>query len=185
MAQPGRRQRPSCSSQIHRSSLPCHAGRLTVRRLRSWICKRDDRGRFCSYRHRGAQRRKCSPKISTRSIPDGPLTVSKWSLVVLPSEKATIQLLDLNSKQVSIIPGSQGLFSPRWSTRWSVPRRAHRRPKEDCDFRFQKTDMVRLGQRDLDCSATLHGREMGNISISRYQGRKRRDITESSWTDSP
>jgi eukaryotic-like serine/threonine-protein kinase len=29
--------------------------------------------------------------------------------------KATIQLLDLNSKQVSIIPGSQGLFSPRWS----------------------------------------------------------------------
>jgi eukaryotic-like serine/threonine-protein kinase len=29
--------------------------------------------------------------------------------------KATIQLLDLNSKQVSIIPDSQGLFSPRWS----------------------------------------------------------------------
>jgi Tol biopolymer transport system component len=33
-----------------------------------------------------------------------------------PSEKdGTIQLVDLNSKQVSIIPGSQGLFSPRWS----------------------------------------------------------------------
>ncbi|HUJ33212.1 MAG TPA: protein kinase [Candidatus Acidoferrum sp.] len=31
------------------------------------------------------------------------------------AEKATIQLLDLNSEQVSIIPGSQGLFSPRWS----------------------------------------------------------------------
>ena len=31
------------------------------------------------------------------------------------NEKATIQLLDLNSKQVSIIPGSQGLYSPRWS----------------------------------------------------------------------
>jgi len=31
------------------------------------------------------------------------------------NEKPTIQLLDLNSKQVSIIPGSQGLFSPRWS----------------------------------------------------------------------
>jgi Tol biopolymer transport system component/predicted Ser/Thr protein kinase len=30
-------------------------------------------------------------------------------------EKQTIQLLDVNSKQVSIIPGSQGLFSPRWS----------------------------------------------------------------------
>jgi len=30
-------------------------------------------------------------------------------------EKTTIQLLDLNSKQVSIIPGSQGLYSPRWS----------------------------------------------------------------------
>ena len=30
-------------------------------------------------------------------------------------EKATLQLLELNSKQVSIISGSQGLFSPRWS----------------------------------------------------------------------
>jgi len=32
-----------------------------------------------------------------------------------PLENSTIQLLDLNSKQVSIIPGSQGLYSPRWS----------------------------------------------------------------------
>jgi len=31
------------------------------------------------------------------------------------TENATIQLLDLNSKQLSIVPGSQGLFSPRWS----------------------------------------------------------------------
>jgi Tol biopolymer transport system component len=30
-------------------------------------------------------------------------------------KEGTIQLLDLNSKQVSIIPGSQGLYSPRWS----------------------------------------------------------------------
>jgi Tol biopolymer transport system component len=30
-------------------------------------------------------------------------------------KEAAIQLLDLNSKQVSIIPGSQGLYSPRWS----------------------------------------------------------------------
>ena len=30
-------------------------------------------------------------------------------------DNSTIQLLDLNSKQVSIIPGSQGLYSPRWS----------------------------------------------------------------------
>ena len=30
-------------------------------------------------------------------------------------EKPTIQLLDVDSKQVSIIPGSQGLYSPRWS----------------------------------------------------------------------
>ncbi len=29
--------------------------------------------------------------------------------------KQTIQLLDLNSKQVSVIPGSRGLYSPRWS----------------------------------------------------------------------
>ena len=32
-----------------------------------------------------------------------------------PMDNSTIQLLDLNSKQVSIIPGSQGLYSPRWS----------------------------------------------------------------------
>jgi Tol biopolymer transport system component len=32
-----------------------------------------------------------------------------------PLENSTIQLLDLNSKQVSIIPGSQDLYSPRWS----------------------------------------------------------------------
>ena len=30
-------------------------------------------------------------------------------------QTASLQLLDLNSKQVSIIPGSQGLYSPRWS----------------------------------------------------------------------
>ena len=30
-------------------------------------------------------------------------------------QPASLQLLDLNSKQVSIIPGSQGLYSPRWS----------------------------------------------------------------------
>jgi eukaryotic-like serine/threonine-protein kinase len=30
-------------------------------------------------------------------------------------KEGTIQLLDLNSKQVSIIPGSQGLYAPRWS----------------------------------------------------------------------
>ena len=30
-------------------------------------------------------------------------------------KEGTIQLLDLNSKQMSIIPGSQGLYSPRWS----------------------------------------------------------------------
>jgi hypothetical protein len=32
-------------------------------------------------------------------------------------------------------------------TGWAVPRRAHRRREEDCDSRFQKTDMVRLVQR--------------------------------------
>ena len=43
--------------------------------------------------------------------PDGKQMVfGRWS-----EEISTIQLLDLNSKQVSIIPGSQGLYSPRWS----------------------------------------------------------------------
>ena len=72
-----------CSSQIHRCSLSYRAGRLMVRRLRSWISKRGDPRRFCSYRHRGEQRRKCSPKISPRLTQDGPQTVSKWSLVVI------------------------------------------------------------------------------------------------------
>jgi Tol biopolymer transport system component len=43
--------------------------------------------------------------------PDGKQMVfGRWS-----EEISTIQLLDLNYKQVSIIPGSQGLYSPRWS----------------------------------------------------------------------
>ena len=33
----------------------------------------------------------------------------------LPTEEATIQLLDMKTKQVTLIPGSQDLFSPRWS----------------------------------------------------------------------
>ncbi len=32
-----------------------------------------------------------------------------------PIENSTLQLLNLDSKQVSIIPGSQGLYSPGWS----------------------------------------------------------------------
>jgi len=32
-----------------------------------------------------------------------------------PMENNTIQLLDLNSKQASVIPGSRGLYWPRWS----------------------------------------------------------------------
>src|SRR4029077_12081039 len=31
------------------------------------------------------------------------------------TEKVDIQILDLDSKQVSTIPGSENLFSPRWS----------------------------------------------------------------------
>ena len=43
--------------------------------------------------------------------PDGKqLVFSRWA-----RNDSTIQLLDLNSKKMSIIPGSQGLYSPRWS----------------------------------------------------------------------
>ncbi len=43
--------------------------------------------------------------------PDGKQMVFCHSV----TENDSIRLMDLNSKQVSIIPGSQGLYSPRWS----------------------------------------------------------------------
>ena len=51
------------------------------------------------------------PQIDPGWSPDGKQMVFGRH----PMEESTIQLLDLNSKQVSIIPGSQGLYSPRWS----------------------------------------------------------------------
>ena len=43
--------------------------------------------------------------------PDGKqLVFGRWA-----RNESTIQLLDLNSKRLSTIPGSQGLYSPRWS----------------------------------------------------------------------
>jgi eukaryotic-like serine/threonine-protein kinase len=52
------------------------------------------------------------PQIDPAWSPDGKQMVfgrGWWDY------KQTIQLLDVNSKQVSVIPGSQGLYSPRWS----------------------------------------------------------------------
>lgn len=49
-------------------------------------------------------------QVDAHWSPDGKQMVFGRS----PTENNTIQLLDLNSKQVSIIPGSQGLYSPRW-----------------------------------------------------------------------
>jgi eukaryotic-like serine/threonine-protein kinase len=52
------------------------------------------------------------PQIDPGWSPDGKQMVfgrGWWDI------KQTIQLLDVNSKQVSIVPGSQGLYSPRWS----------------------------------------------------------------------
>ena len=51
------------------------------------------------------------PQIDPGWSPDGKQMVfGRW-----PMENSTIQLRDLSSKQVSIIPGSKGLYSPRWS----------------------------------------------------------------------
>jgi len=52
------------------------------------------------------------PQIDPGWSPDGKQMVfgrGWWDI------KQTIQLLDVNSKQVSVVPGSQGLYSPRWS----------------------------------------------------------------------
>ncbi len=52
------------------------------------------------------------PQVDAGWSPDGQQMVfghGWWD------NKQTIQLLNVNSKQVSIVPGSQGLYSPRWS----------------------------------------------------------------------
>jgi eukaryotic-like serine/threonine-protein kinase len=51
------------------------------------------------------------PQVDPGWSPDGKQMVFSRYI----DEKPSIQLLDLNSKQLSIIPGSQGLYSPRWS----------------------------------------------------------------------
>ena len=51
------------------------------------------------------------PQVDPGWSPDGKQLVFSRFI----TEDSSIQLLDLNSKQVSIIPGSQGLYSPRWS----------------------------------------------------------------------
>jgi Tol biopolymer transport system component len=50
--------------------------------------------------------------------PDGNSMVFSTAPVVFDpatSTKSTIQIMDLKSRQVSTLPGSEGLFSPRWS----------------------------------------------------------------------
>jgi DNA-binding winged helix-turn-helix (wHTH) protein/Tol biopolymer transport system component len=52
------------------------------------------------------------PQVDAGWSPDGQQMVfghGWWD------NKQTIQLLNVNSKQVSIVPGSEGLYSPRWS----------------------------------------------------------------------
>jgi len=51
------------------------------------------------------------PQVDPGWSPDGKQMVfSRWI-----TNEQSIQLLDLDSKKMSIIPGSQGLYSPRWS----------------------------------------------------------------------
>ena len=94
-------------------------------------------------------------------------------------EQPTIQLLNVDSRQVSIIPGSQGLFSPRWSPdgRYLAALTSDYRK---IGFSISRPRNGQTGSPDLDGSVTLRGRGTGSISISSLKQRKRRDITESS-----
>ncbi len=51
------------------------------------------------------------PQLDPGWSPDGKQMVFSRSI----TNEQSIQLLDLDSKKMSIIPGSQGLYSPRWS----------------------------------------------------------------------
>ena len=95
------------------------------------------------------------------------------------SENSTIKLLDLKSKQVSIIPGSQGLYSPRWSPDGRYLAALSVNAKKIVIFDFTSSN-GQTGSADLSRTATLHGREMGTTSISTLQGRAKQGVTESS-----
>ena len=71
------------------------------------------------------------PQADPGWSPDGKQMV--FGRFLRPARRA-LQLLDLNSKQVSIIPGSQGLYSPRWSPDGRYLAALTTDADEDCGF---------------------------------------------------
>ena len=61
------------------------------------------------------------------------------------SEKVAIQVLDLNSKQVSVFPGSENLYSPRLSPDGKHLAALSSDNKKLLIFDFQDSEMDRLG----------------------------------------
>ena len=67
----------------------------------------------------GALPSNCFPVTKTRVTSTGPQMATRWSSgLPPPSQQApfqTVNLLDLRTRKLSVVLGSEGLFSPHWS----------------------------------------------------------------------
>src|SRR5881398_650148 len=102
----------ACSSHTRRYHPRCRAGRQTGSKSCSALPSLENLGICLWFPLRAVPFRNYYPRTAVSSIPLGGLTAGKSC-----SEVAAIpiRILDLNSHQLSTVPGSKGLFSPRWS----------------------------------------------------------------------
>ncbi len=73
-----------------------------------------------SSRPKGAQSGGCFPSTEARrptptGLPDGKKIVYSTSPLGGRDTKSTIRVLDVASRSITTLPGSEGMFSPRWS----------------------------------------------------------------------
>ena len=82
------------------------------------------------------------------------------------ADSKDIEVLDLQTHQVSVLPGSQGIFSPRWSPDGRFLVAVAQRLAKAGAFRFPDAKVDRLGDPDHAVLVFLAGRATANIFTS-------------------